>query len=443
MQSDIFKTKSVKDQEQQIMKNITKIILATLTLGLALTLTSCGKSSSKVTVEIWHTYNGAQKEYLEKAAEQFNASQKKYEVLVLAQNYQGFADSVYQAVANKVGPSIIFNYASTAIDYIQEGLAVNIAKYIEEDVKKGDTSMKDVIDSLPDAMKTDVMGFADGGIYYLPGCTTGPVYFYNKTLFDELGIVPPKDWNELEEISKKIYEEKGIAGFHSDGLIDNLQTLIMQNNLGYIDVPNKKVTFCTPKLAEIFDWYAENCKMGYFEFNTIGAYASEDLANGEIASFSGSCVNDQYITMLNGAELGMAPWISTSNGVSFYTAWNRGPVFLSRNKNVDRGAYEFAKFFMTPKMNGGWAKANSAISPYGTTEKDADYQAYINNLPATSALPCVYANLSASGSFPNVPGAAQIRNIVVEALNNVVDGKISAEEAVKKLEKDCNKALQG
>lgn len=425
------------------MKKITKIIFATLALGFALTFTSCSKSSSKVTVEIWHTYNGAQKEYLEKAAEQFNASQKKYEVLVLAQNYQGFADSVYQAVANKVGPSIIFNYASTAIDYIQEGLAVNIAKYIEEDVKKGDTSMKDVIDSLPDAMKTDVMGFADGGIYYLPGCTTGPVYFYNKTLFDELGIVPPKDWNELEEISKKIYEEKGIAGFHSDGLIDNLQTLIMQNNLGYIDVLNKKVTFCTPKLAEIFDWYAENCKMGYFEFNTIGAYASEDLANGEIASFSGSCVNDQYITMLNGAELGMAPWISTSNGVSFYTAWNRGPVFLSRNKNVDRGAYEFAKFFMTPKMNGGWAKANSAISPYGTTEKDADYQAYINNLPETSALPCVYANLSASGSFPNVPGAAQIRNIVVEALNNVVDGKISAEEAVKKLEKDCNKALQG
>ena len=424
------------------MKRVLSIILC-VAVAVVLLAGCAKKAPESATVEIWHTYNGAQKAFLEEAAEQFNASQSVYTVKVLAQDYSGFADTVYNAVANKIGPSIIFNYGSTAIDYAAEGLAIDINTYIKEDLKKGDKTMQDIIDSLPEAMKTDVLGFADGGIYYLPGCTTGPVYFYNKTLFDELGIVPPKDWNELEEISKKIYEEKGIAGFHSDGLIDNLQTLIMQNNLGYIDVPNKKVTFCTPKLAEIFDWYAENCKMGYFEFNTIGAYASEDLANGEIASFSGSCVNDQYITMLNGAELGMAPWISTSNGVSFYTAWNRGPVFLSRNKNVDRGAYEFAKFFMTPKMNGGWAKANSAISPYGTTEKDADYQAYINNLPATSALPCVYANLSASGSFPNVPGAAQIRNIVVEALNNVVDGKISAEEAVKKLEKDCNKALQG
>lgn len=425
------------------MKKITSVILSVLVLGLALTVTGCSKSGKTTTVEIWHTYNGSQKEFLEKAVEQFNASQNKYTVVALAQERNGFADAVYQAVANKVGPSIIFDYGSTAVDYIEEGLAVDIRKYIEEDEKKGDTTMKDIIASLPEAMKTDVMGFADGGIYYLPGCTTGPVLFYNKTIFDEMGLNPPKDWNELAEISKKIYEEKGIAGFHSDGLVDNIQALIMQNNLGYIDVPAKKVTFCTPKLAEIFDWYAENCKMGYFEFNTIGQYASEDLANGEIASFSGSCVNDQYITMLNGAELGMAPWIAASNGTSFYTGWNRGPVLLSRNEKVNRGTYEFVKFFLSPEMNGGWAKANSAIAPYGTTEKNPEYQSYINNLPATSALPCVKANLSASGSFPNVPGAAQLRGLLVEYLNNVVDGKLSSSEAVKKLEEECNKALQG
>jgi hypothetical protein len=92
-------------------------------------------------------------------------------------------------------------------------------------------------------------------------------------------------------------------------------------------------------------------------------------------------------------------------------------------------------------MNAGWAKANSAISPYGTTTKEAEYQDYINNLPATSALPCVQANLDASGSFPNVSGAAQIRNILVEYLNNVVDKKMTAKDAVAKMVEDCNKAL--
>lgn len=416
-----------------------------LFLGISasvLILAGCAKKSKgPITVEIWHTYNGSQQECLNETAEQFNRSQSDYVVKVLAQDYSGFADTVYNAVANKIGPSIIFNYGSTAVSYAKEGLAVDISKYIEEDSKKGDNAMKEIIESLPLSMQADVKGFEDGGIYYLPGCTTGPVFFYNKTLFDELGLAPPKDWNDLERICKIIYEKKGIAGFHSDGLVDNIQTLIIQNGMGYIDVAAKKVLFGGEKMEKIYQWYADCCNKGYFEFNLVGKYASEDLASGVIASFSGSCVNDQYIRMINGEELGMAPWISSSNGVDFYTAWNRGPIFLKRADDVDKGAYEFVKFFLSPKINANWAKANSALSPYGTTQKEADYQSYLENLPSTSALPSVQANIPVSGSFPNVSGGAQVRNILVEYLNNVVDKKMTAKEAVKKMTEECDKAL--
>lgn len=421
-----------------IMKKIIATALSLLAAGIL--ISGCSKSSEKVSVEIWHTYNGIQQEYLVQAAQEFNASQDKYEVKVLDQDSSGFADIVYNAVANKIGPSIIFNYGSTAVDYAKEGLAVDIRKYIDEDVRSGDTTMRDLIASLPDAMQDDVRGFDDGGIYYLPGCTTGPVFFYNKAIFDELSLAPPRDWNELEQVSKTIYEKKGIPGFHSDGLVDNIQMLIMQNGLGYIDVEKKQVAFSADKLAEIYQWYADNCAKGYFEFNTVGKYSSEDLATGVLGSFSGSCVNDQYITMLTG-ELGIAPWISSSNGRSFYTAWNRGPIFLARSEKVDRGAYEFVKFFLAPQMNAGWAKANSALSPYRTTQGDEDYMAYVSNLPSTSALPSVQANLPASGSFPNVRGGSQVRNILEEYLNNVVGGKMSALEAAEAVVRECNEAL--
>ena len=222
-------------------------------LAAAMLLSGCAKKSKgPVTVEIWHTYNGTQQEYLVNAAEKFNQSQSDYVVKVLAQDYSGFADTVYNAVANGIGPSIIFNYGSTAVSYAKEGLAVDISKYIKEDIKKGDSTMQDIIDSLPSSMQTDVKGFEDGGIYYLPGCTTGPVFFYNKTLFDELGLVPPKDWKELEQVCKTIYEKKGIAGYHADGLVDNIQTMIMQSGMGYIDVENKKVLFGGEKMEKIY-----------------------------------------------------------------------------------------------------------------------------------------------------------------------------------------------
>ena len=79
------------------------------------------------------------------------------------------------------------------------------------------------------------------------------------------------DADNNEEVSKTIKAKKGIPGFLSDSIIDTLQALIMQNGLGYIDVDAKKVTFCNDKLVEIFDWYKDCCKKGYFAFNTVGS----------------------------------------------------------------------------------------------------------------------------------------------------------------------------
>ena len=186
----------------------------------------------------------------------------------------------------------------------------------------------------------------------------------------------------------------------------------------------------------------EEIPEGYFEFNTIGQYSSDDLSNGDIAIFSGSCVNDQYIQLADG-ELGIAPLPRAIGNNSFYTGWNRGPIFLMQSEEVNRGAYEFIKFFLKPENNSKWAQMNSALSPYGTTQKEESYKNYINNIPEGKALPCVQANLDISGSFPNVTGSAAVRRYLEEYLNNVVDGQISAEEAVKKLEIDCNNALAG
>ena len=90
------------------MTKFTKLTLTAIAAGLL--LTGCAKKvSAPTTVEIWHTYNGQQAEALNDAANRFNASQKKFVVEVKNQDYSGFADTVYNAVANGIGPSIIFN----------------------------------------------------------------------------------------------------------------------------------------------------------------------------------------------------------------------------------------------------------------------------------------------------------------------------------------------
>jgi len=420
------------------MKRTTIISVLMMSLAILPLSAKPKKSKGPATVEIWHTYTGKQQATLKEIADAYNATQSNYIVEVKNQDYSGFNDTVYNAVANGVGPSIIFNYGTTAVDYANEGLAINIQKYIQADLKNNDKQILNLIASLPAGMRSDALGFEDGGIYYLPGCTTGPVYFYNKQIFDELKLTPPTTWEELAAVSKTIYEKKGIPGFYSDGIVDNLQAMIMQNGLGYIDVEKKKVTFCTEKMVEIYEWYADNCRKGYFAFNTVARYASDDLGNGDVAAFSGSCVNDQYIKFVDGkGTLGMAPWIAGD----FYPAWNRGPIFLHKDQKTDDGTYDFVKFFFQPENITKWAIANSALCPYGQAKNVPEYKEYLANLNEKSALPYVQANLEVSGSFPNVTGSAAVRRALEEYLNYVVDNRMTAKEAVAALEKACNDAL--
>ena len=418
-----------------------KVLSLVLTLGLLLTMlvsTAAFADTAKAKVEIWHTYTGAQAAFLENAAAEFNASQDKYEVQVITQAYSGFADAVYQAVANGTGPNLIFNYGSTAVDYIENDLAVNIQAYIDEDVANGDTTMQDIIDSLPEAMKTDVMGFADGGIYYLPGATTGPVFFYNKTIYDELNLQVPTTWEELAANCKAIYEAKGIAGFLADGLTDDIQALLMQTGAGYIDTATSTVQFGNEQGIAVFNYFAENMKAGYFALKPTNDYASDDFNSGLVASFSGSCVNEQYIGS-DDFEIGIAPWLAQGDN-NFYTAWNRGPVFLKQSDDQNRGAYEFIKFFLSADNNAEWVKANSAVAPYGTTEASEIYTAYLGE--ASDAMKAVAANMEYAGSFPNVHGASEVRNLLKEYLTYAATDQMTSEEAINGLVEACNAALK-
>ena len=53
------------------------------------------------------------------------------------------------------------------------------------------------------------------------------------------------------------------------------------------------------------------------------------------------------------------------------------------------------------------------------------------------------ANLDASGSFPNIPGASQLRDLLEEYLTYAASGQMTAQEAVDGLVTACNAALAG
>ena len=397
-------------------------------------------AADKAKAAIWHTFTKGQEEYLAKAVADFNASQEKYEIELLSQPYDGFLDSVKNSVIAGVGPDIIFNYASEAASYVKGGYLADLSQYIYDE----EIGIEGFEGSLVDGvMNGEVKAFEDGGIHYLPAYTTGPIFFYNKTLFDELKIAVPTTWEEMEAAAKTIKEQKGIAALGCDSLTDLVQMFIMETpGAGYIDVANKAVLFDTPEVRAKIQWLVDMVKNGYFLVKSTGNYFSEDFNAGIVASYIGSSAGYPYITPADGKfEFAMAP----VPAATWYPSWNRGPiVFYYKDDARAQAAYEFVKYFISADVNAGWVEAVTALAPYSWTKETDAYKAYVaQDTLAAQALNAVAENLDVAGSLPAVEGANVVRNALKAAIEKAALGDMTVDEAWTEAVTVSNAALQG
>ncbi|MDD2429913.1 MAG: extracellular solute-binding protein [Eubacteriales bacterium] len=410
------------------------MMVAVLMLGVA----PASLAEAPAKVSIWHTFTKGQEEYINKAVNDFNASQSNVVVEALTQPYAGFTDSVYNAVNEGIGPDIIFNYSSEAAKYVDAGQLADLSQYIFDDeigIEGFETSLVEGV------MNGEVYAFSDGLIHYLPAYTTGPILFYNRTMFEELQLEVPTSWEEMEAVCAIIKDKKDMPGFAMDSVTDFVQMLIMEApNSGYIDVENKVVLFDTQEVRAQVQWMVDMVTKGYFAIKSSGNYFSEDFNGGIIASYMGSSAGFPYIAP-NGFEFAMAPVPAES----WYPSWNRGPiVFYYGDDARAEGAYEFVKYFISKDVNAGWVEAVIALAPYAWTKEADAYKKYAaEDTPSGQAIKAVEANLGVVGSLPAVTGAAAIRDYLKAAIDKAAAGEMTVEEAWGECVTLSNAALQG
>ena len=337
-----------------------------------------------------------------------------------------------------IGPDIIFNYASEAAQYLNSGKLTDLSQYIYDE-EIGIPGFEDALSQ--GVLKGEVLGFEDGLIHYVPAYTTGPILFYNKTLFEELQLQVPTTWEEMEAVARKIHEAKGVAGLGTDGLTDIVQMLIMETpGAGYIDVQNKQVLFDTPEVREKVRWLVGLAREGVVAVKSTGDYFSTDFNSGIVGSYIGSCGGFPYIAP-DGFEFDVAPMPAQT----WYPSWNRGPiVFYYQDDARAEAAYEFVKYFISADVNAGWAEAVIALAPYAWTRDTEAYKAYVaQDTLAVQALGGVQAHLDKAGSLPAVTGANVVRNAIRDAIIKAASGEMTADDAWTEAVTRSNAALKG
>jgi xylobiose transport system substrate-binding protein len=184
------------------MNTRSRKVFAALAAGSAL-LAAAGCSSSASaskspvgTVQFW-TLQDPTNTVQQAAVDTFNATgQGKVSMSVIATD--GFKDKVRTGMGSSQMPGIFFNYGGGSLDdYVKAGKLVTL-----------DSALK--AQFLPAALQA---GTVDGKLVGIPARGTQPVFlFYNKKVFADAGVQPPKTWSDLTNLVQ-VFKSRGVTPF--------------------------------------------------------------------------------------------------------------------------------------------------------------------------------------------------------------------------------------
>ena len=334
-------------------KKLTSLALsAVLMTGL---MTGCGSknnaSSEEIVTEItepveisfWHAMSGDLEKTLENLTNKFMEANPNIKVNLQNQStYNDLQQKMTATLASpKDLPTLTQAYPHWMINAMQDELLVDLKPYIENETI-GSENYNDILEGFRNSSEID------GKIYGMPFNKSTEVIWYNKTLFDELGLEVPKTFEEFAQVAKTITEKKGIVGAGFDAL-NNFYTTYLKNK--GVDF-NSETDVTSAESVEAANYYLDGIKEGYFRIAGTDMYLSGPFANETLGMYVGSNAGESFVKQgVDGKfEVGVAPYPAESvmqQGTDLY-------MFSSATAEQRTAAFEYLKFLTSTENQITW-----------------------------------------------------------------------------------------
>lgn len=313
------------------------------------------------TIVFWHGMNGEQEVALTEMTQKFMDENEN--ITVDLQNQGNYGDLQQKLTATTTSPSDLPTMTQAYPDWmfnpIQDGLVYDLTSYTES---------LDNYDDIIEGFRNGTV--IDGKVYSMPFNKSTEVLWYNEDIFNELGLEVPTTYDELAEVSKAIYEAKGIAGTGWDSLSNYYTTYI--NSKGQVYDSNFDVTSDVSK--EAVNYHLDGVKEGYFMIAGTDAYMSGHLGSENVAMYIGSNAGETYVLdAADGkftAKAAPAPTdVSIQQGTDVF-------VFDSADENQKAAALQYISFLTSTEEQIFWG-INTGYIPARTSALESNE--YVNS----------------------------------------------------------------
>jgi multiple sugar transport system substrate-binding protein len=264
--------------------------------------------------------------------------------------------------------------------------------------------------------------------------------FYNKKLLADAGFTnPPKTWDELYDMSKKITKRDGkgkvlVEGFGltsgwDSAVVHPYLSLVHSAGGSFLNEDNTKVTLNSEAGLKALEFEQRLIKDGITDpsINVLQAFPSERVAmtinagwwNGSLKA----AMKDRY------KNIGVAP-IPSPDGKSQGTVSYSFFYGVNNRSQHQKEAWEFLKWLNSKSLeNGATAESNFLVSQGFIPSRNSDIKALEKELATPNNQPFIDA-LKYAVPEPNVLEGQKIKTLLQKEIESVWSGKKQAKDAI-------------
>lgn len=402
-------------------------------------------SADKTTIVFWHSMGGNLNDAIDHLVEEYNNSQDKY---VVKAQFQGEYDDALtklrsSASGKDVGADLVQVFDLGTRYMIDSGLIKPIQDFVDQD--NYDTSQ----------LEENLLAYytVDGKLNSMPFNSSTPLLYYNKDMFDGAGVEVPKSLEEMKETGKKLMDSgvtempisMSVYGWWIEQFMSKQGLDIFDEENGRKANPTKSVFDENAGVTNVLKEWKELKDLGIAP--NVGKQGGdpEFKAGTSAMTFASTASLAQILSEVGDRfEVGTAyfPGVmaSDSNGVSI------GGASLyaldSGDEEKMQGTWDFIKFLVSVDSQTYW-NANTGYFPVNKGVLDTEeFKELIDKSPQFET-----AINQLHDSSPEDQGALatvfqESRQIIEKYVEEMLNDKLSPEEASKKMAEEIDAALE-
>jgi len=305
------------------------VLLALVVALLPLAATSSVRAQEKVTLRITNWAGVDEAAEFQKIVDKVNAESTTFEV-IYEPKPSDYYTQLQTALAGDAAPDL-FWLDQDHMAWAYQGVLLDISKYIAEDT----SGIADPKDYYPGIWQTVALG---DGIYGLPWIAQPVVLYYNKAIFDEMGVEYPTadwTWDQFREAAIKLTNDQHY-GFTMNGW-PPIHMFIWSFGGEVISEDLKTSPIDTPEAIAGAKFYADmiyNPECCPSEQTLAEQGFAEMFKAGKVAMFMGGAADD--LDRVEGLDVGVSPVPKGVNGENVTFAWTAATVINAKTKYPDQ-----------------------------------------------------------------------------------------------------------